>query len=639
MAYNNRKGLLLHTLRSFEKWNKSEYNLNVIITDDGSDPNHRLEDIVNNYSFTIKVIYLDKSTKNWVSPVIPFNTGFNKIEATSDDDIVIIQNPENFHVGDVLGHAFNNLTHNDYFAYHCLALDKSDTDFVIENSILDPGLINRKLASITRVTETADNPVTPTATVTFHPVTVAGVDAQNQIGSQWYVHEKYNPRFFHFCSCLTYKNLKQLNGFDMRYAWGDAFDDDEFDHRIKNLKLNQQFISYPYVIHLWHTAYMPAVWDNWYKNQRIFNNLTKNENLIRVNNDEFGLPSNFPTTNAPITTTTNKNKTQLTKIPKIASFYWGAEHMSFLRYLTLVSFLKYNPDWEINLYVPVSVSNKISWRENNDNTHKSDNVDYTQGMCYFSKLPKEINIIPSDFESTIGNTASEAHKSDLLGWNILSNTGGLWCDMDVLFFRGINTINFDYPDADMVLCPDSRDFILNNKDILRKAYLSTLQHGKIIPSVTERFGPLENWKEFVHQPIGFLFSSPENKFYKDLLHFIYNNTSEFKNIPASYQGIGAPALRSFIIKNYKIKDYRAANTNVYNLDFDIVYKYSYHNLDNIFEKNNLPDLLNNTNSVGVHWYGGSETATKFNNLINHKNYSKLPPCTITEIIKLLNLAE
>ena len=38
-------------------------------------------------------------------------------------------------------------------------------------------------------------------------------------------------------------------------------------------------------------------------------------------------------------------------IPKRIFFYWGGSDMSWMRYMTLYSFRKMNPDWEVILYV------------------------------------------------------------------------------------------------------------------------------------------------------------------------------------------------------------------------------------------------------------------------------------------------
>ena len=100
MAYYNRKEQTILTLDQFERLYGGTYNIEVVIVDDNSDNKERLNDIINNYSFTIKYIVL--TNKNWINPVVPMNVAITNI--SPDVDVVIVQNPETFHCGDILGH-------------------------------------------------------------------------------------------------------------------------------------------------------------------------------------------------------------------------------------------------------------------------------------------------------------------------------------------------------------------------------------------------------------------------------------------------------------------------------------------------------------------------------------------------------
>ena len=51
----------------------------------------------------------------------------------------------------------------------------------------------------------------------------------------------------------------------------------------------------------------------------------------------------------------------LDKIPKILHVYWGGSSLPKLRYLTIESFAKYNPDWEVRVYVPATPVEGHSW--------------------------------------------------------------------------------------------------------------------------------------------------------------------------------------------------------------------------------------------------------------------------------------
>jgi hypothetical protein len=105
-----------------------------------------------------------------------------------------------------------------------------------------------------------------------------------------------------------------------------------------------------------------------------------------------------------------------------------------------------------------------------------------------------------------------------------------------------------------------------------------------------------------------------------------------------YQAIGTYAISSAFrtVNECKVK---FPKLNIGNLDYDLVYRYDYLNLNELYVNNNFRALLVNDDSIGVHWYGGDPQSQEFNNTITGDNYKSLPSCTIVEIIKYLNLDE
>tara|TARA_R110001599_G_scaffold176000_3_gene368089 strand:- start:119 stop:1744 length:1626 start_codon:yes stop_codon:yes gene_type:complete len=287
----------------------------------------------------------------------------------------------------------------------------------------------------------------------------------------------------------------------------------------------------------------------------------------------------------------DSTKWNLKEIPKIAHFYWGSPKMSFLRYMTIVSFKKFNPDWSIHLYVPKSVSTEIFWRtEGGDNKHCSDSVDY-DGEDYFSKLIDDvpIKVVKVDFSNTIiGSDAPEPHKSDLLRWQILSTSGGIWSDMDILYIKPLNVSHLNSNSKkDTIVCYDV--------DLARG--LSVI-------------------------PIGFLGSSKNNTFYKSIA-----KQSMISYDKLNYQSIGT-RLFTQIAPTFPNAKSRFPNLNLLNLNPSNFYYLDFKNIDKIFEKNvDLPNTV-----IGIHWYGGHPTSQDFNNKINHKNYATFNS-TISKILK------
>lgn len=205
MSYYNRKEQLLKTLESIKQSAVKDYE--IIIVDDCSSEDQRLEDIEG-----INLIRVEKEDKTWVNPSIPYNMAFKQAQG----DLVIIQNPECMHVGDVLSHAVENTKKYNYLAFACLSWDKSE---------FDPNLV---------------------------PSIQYASPGQCALG--WYHHSLYNSRPYHFCSAILKTNLDRLKGFDERLANGLCYDDDDFVRRIQKLGLSIKNINTPYVVHQWHDS-------------------------------------------------------------------------------------------------------------------------------------------------------------------------------------------------------------------------------------------------------------------------------------------------------------------------------------------------------------------------------------------------
>ena len=124
-AYYNRRQLLINTLKSIV--NSKIQPFEFIVVDDGSDLEHKVNDLQENYSF-LKVIEINKNEKTYVNPCIPYNKA---IKAASGD-IIIIQNPECFHVGDILSCITENIKDDNYLVFGCYSLTKAQTNKLTE---------------------------------------------------------------------------------------------------------------------------------------------------------------------------------------------------------------------------------------------------------------------------------------------------------------------------------------------------------------------------------------------------------------------------------------------------------------------------------------------------------------------------
>ena len=212
-AYYNRKDLLENTIRSIvssQHYKEAE----LVVVDDGSDPHHRLEDLVEESPLHMNLIRIEPEEKKYTNPCIPFNRGFKEARG----EIVIIQNPECFHVGDIIGEVLKEITDDNYLSFAAYSLGEEETK----------GIATEK------------------------DIELFGEASRTGGGRGWYNHSIINPRPYHFLSAISRKNLEELGGFDERYAEGIGFDDDELLHRIKQKGLDVKIVDFPFVLHQWH---------------------------------------------------------------------------------------------------------------------------------------------------------------------------------------------------------------------------------------------------------------------------------------------------------------------------------------------------------------------------------------------------
>ena len=241
MAYYNRKTQIINTLNQFQKlYSDRFYNYEVIIVDDKSDKEHRLEDIIKNYSFNINLIRLND--KNWINPVIPLNIGISNI--SKDSEIVVLQNPEIFHCGNILDYILKNLG-NNYLTFPIF----NSPDIIHNNKLYD--LSNKKKPNyIKDFIDIIDyNQYRKGNNHLFYE------DIVIDKWKGWYNHIKYNNRQLHFLSAINKTDLDKIGFFNEDMKDGLWYDDDEFLIRIKKLCSVKTVESNEYIgIHQYHSG-------------------------------------------------------------------------------------------------------------------------------------------------------------------------------------------------------------------------------------------------------------------------------------------------------------------------------------------------------------------------------------------------
>jgi glycosyltransferase involved in cell wall biosynthesis len=230
MTYHNRLKLLMYTLSTIYKTQCVDYE--VVIVDDFSDRANSLSKVQSEFpNMKISVVKMAdfSKTRDYCNPSIPFNVGFKY--AIGED--ILIQYPECSHVGDVLTHAVNTLTDDNYLSYHCYGSKPEDL------------LLLR----------------------TGHPITFHD-NAFSHHGGCWYNHKDSRPMGFPYVAAIKKKHLDNLGGFDEAYAHGIGYSNEEFIDRVKESGLVIEYVDEPYSIHQFHgtsnsSRYLtPATVDN-----------------------------------------------------------------------------------------------------------------------------------------------------------------------------------------------------------------------------------------------------------------------------------------------------------------------------------------------------------------------------------------
>ena len=219
IPYFNRRHLILHTLKTISK---TEYkDIEVIIVDDASDQENQLDDIVNNYWFPIKLIKIKPEQRWWVKDsCVCINVG---TEAATGE-VLVVQQPECCHIGDILLDASKRITDDMVVPYSCYTLNEQDTQLLFNNQ----------------------------------PITyryVCETTANTRLESAWINHPVITPVGYHYCMAVTKKTWKLLGGMDMDYSEGFAYCDMDLREKIYCSGLQMVFIhpnTLPFVVHMYH---------------------------------------------------------------------------------------------------------------------------------------------------------------------------------------------------------------------------------------------------------------------------------------------------------------------------------------------------------------------------------------------------
>lgn len=288
----------------------------------------------------------------------------------------------------------------------------------------------------------------------------------------------------------------------------------------------------------------------------------------------------------------------LSKIPKVMYFYWAAKKLSFLRYLSILSFVKLNPDWEVFVYTCATPNTNLQWGDKQfENQHAADMPDYWDLVA---TLPN-VKVIEFDFQSIgFNNKMNEIYKADILRYWLLYKEGGFWADMDILFINQMENLKINRP---------------NNSAKDAFCYIGAAAGVQ---------------GSFKGHAIGFLAGAKNNFYFRDVF-----NAAQKKSRQMNYEAFGAQLLNT----HFDLRSVSRKYPSLGFLDTDSVYSIDHDKYPYIFFRDG--SHLLNKHSIGIHWYGGSEHARELTVRLNQDNYFDYPngSTLVKQINKLSNIME
>jgi predicted O-methyltransferase YrrM len=292
IPYHNRRNVFLGTLKSIQNALFKEIDIEVNIVDDASDENERIDNITNLFpKLNINLFRYEKNDKWWKYPVIPYN----KAISMATGDVVIIQHPECYHVGNILKHIYDNIKNNYYLIYGCYSVNENDTIGFLSHEIL------------------------PIA----HSQAVKNDDLDNSILNGWVLRDKC----YNYCVALTKKDLLELGGFDEKYSYGHSFGGDDFMDRVSKKNMNIVKIFQPYVLHLYHQTHFEDTYNIDVARNKMLFDITTKQNYYYASNRFVDILFDINMNDGRINIKSNKNINDIVvEIPGIyhGSFNFGA---------------------------------------------------------------------------------------------------------------------------------------------------------------------------------------------------------------------------------------------------------------------------------------------------------------------------
>jgi len=248
-------------------------------------------------------------------------------------------------------------------------------------------------------------------------------------------------------------------------------------------------------------------------------------------------------------------------IPTIAFSFWEGNQFTYLHYLTIVTFSKHNPDFEIYIYQTVEDSNLVAW-----STGEHSRVyDVSRIDINILKNIPNVRFIPIDFAKELGyhRPLSSVWKSDIVRILKLYEHGGFYIDFDTLFINKVDSSLFN---IEQEIGFNTYNEVINNAFIVAKPRAAITKH--ILDQII--------------------------------------NILETNNITTEYQQFG-PSLITKLIMNTPLKH------AVYFIPNEMTCPYIWNEMNELFNSMNVKYTKK---TFCIHWYNGSDISREYCSTFN-----------------------
>lgn len=379
------------------------------------------------------------------------------------------------------------------------------------------------------------------------------------------------------------ERILEIGGYDEDLI-GYAGEDTDFMNRLIKNKCRYVYTD-ARIVHLYHGPRCPegnlTHIPEYLYNKRLSD--SRRNKIVRNVNKDWGVVDS-PSLYNDLTDILIK---ELAPVPKIVHLYWDNSPMSYLQTLTITTFHKKNPDWEIRIYIPkqkyLGATKYIP--------------DYT-GKDYF---PEVIALdYVSCIEINLGEYNIPAHmhnilRSDVFRYHIMYNVGGVWSDFDVLWLKSMSY------------------FFKNIKGV---GSFSTKDMG----TCACRLNTIDGWNN-----ISILVSRPKHPLYRYLIEeselmFKHNKSSR----PFMHQQFGSDLLdRLFPTLSVMQNMF----PDIIGLPYKTFFPYSIRSMDQLYRKRELDKIDDMV--MGVHWFNGHELSK------DYVNGNMVKGCTMDKLVEII----